>query len=204
MSHGAPATEKTGVIENMFFCMEQPDYEARALTSAQVHTLRKRPVNSAVISTPLCDNVEPMNWKISSLIALVVLVPCLAYLYLSHALFGTGPVTIAIQVLAISLVVWARFTFGIRSFHAAANPTAGGLVTSGPYKYIRHPIYAAILFFVWTGISAHPSLIAVTVGLVASSTTVLRMVAEEKLLVPTYPEYAEYARTTKRVVPFLF
>jgi protein-S-isoprenylcysteine O-methyltransferase Ste14 len=42
----------------------------------------------------------------------------------------------------------ARVTFGRRSFHAAANPTAGGLVTTGPYRLIRHPIYTAACLFV--------------------------------------------------------
>jgi protein-S-isoprenylcysteine O-methyltransferase Ste14 len=95
-------------------------------------------------------------------------VGCLrAWLYLNHAMFGTGPVTIAIQVCAASLMIWARITFGMRSFHGAANPTAGGLVRSGPYKYIRHPIYAAILYFLLAGIAAHPSLLSAAIGLLA-------------------------------------
>jgi hypothetical protein len=40
-------------------------------------------------------------------------------------------------------------TFGARSFHAGANPTDGGVVTAGPYRFFRHPIYAAILYFLW-------------------------------------------------------
>jgi protein-S-isoprenylcysteine O-methyltransferase Ste14 len=144
-----------------------------------------------------------MNLKILSLVALVGLAACVLGLYLNHALFGTGPVTIAIQISAASLMIWARFTFGIRSFHGAANPTAGGLVRSGPYKYIRHPIYAAILYFLWAGIAAHPSLLSVAAGLLATLTSAVRMGAEESLLVRTYPEYREYARTTARVLPFL-
>jgi protein-S-isoprenylcysteine O-methyltransferase Ste14 len=144
-----------------------------------------------------------MNLKILSLVALVVLAACVVFLYLSHALFGTGPVTIAIQACAAALMIWARFAFGIRSFHGAANPTAGGLVRSGPYKYIRHPIYAGILYFLWAGIAAHPSPANAAVGLLASLMSAVRMGAEEKLLVRTYPEYREYARTTARVVPFL-
>jgi protein-S-isoprenylcysteine O-methyltransferase Ste14 len=61
-----------------------------------------------------------------------------------------------------SQLATARVTFGGRSFHVGANPTEGGLVTKGPYRFVRHPI------------------------------------AE------IYPGYAEYARRTKRVVPFLF
>ena len=144
-----------------------------------------------------------MNWKNASLFALVVLIACIWWLGLNKSIFGTSAITITIQVLAISLLVWARFAFGVRSFHAAANPTAGGLVRRGPYKYIRHPIYAAVLYVVWAGIIAHTSVASVGVGLLASAMTALRMVAEEKLLVRTYPEYAEYAQTTKRVVPFL-
>jgi protein-S-isoprenylcysteine O-methyltransferase Ste14 len=144
-----------------------------------------------------------MNWKILSLLALVVLLASVVWLVLIHSMFGAGPITITIQVLAALLMLWARLTFGVRSFHATANPTAGGLVRSGPYKYIRHPIYAAVLYFIWAGIGVHLSWASAAAGLLATAMTVLRMVAEEKLIVLTYPEYAEYARTTARVIPFV-
>jgi protein-S-isoprenylcysteine O-methyltransferase Ste14 len=145
-----------------------------------------------------------MNWKRLSLAAVVGLSACIIGLYLNHlAIFATGPITITIQVIAALLMVWARLTFGIRSFHGTANPTAGGLVKTGPYRYIRHPIYAAILYFLWAGIAAHLSLVTVVVGLLATAFTAVRIVAEEKLLVTKYPGYATYARVTKRVVPFV-
>jgi protein-S-isoprenylcysteine O-methyltransferase Ste14 len=99
---------------------------------------------------------------------------------------------------------WARLTFGLRSFHAAANPTAGGLVTRGPYRYLRHPIYAAVLYFLWAGIAAHPSRTYILVALLASALLGVRMFAEERLLLEEYPEYADYAGRTRRVLPFLF
>ena len=145
-----------------------------------------------------------MNWKWLSLTALVGLVACIVGLYLNnYAIFGAGPATITIQVVAALLMAWARLTFGIRSFHGTANPTAGGLVTTGPYRYIRHPIYAAIIYFLWAGIAAHPSLVTVAIGLLATALTAVRIVAEEKLLVTMYPEYGAYARVTKRLVPFV-
>jgi protein-S-isoprenylcysteine O-methyltransferase Ste14 len=100
-------------------------------------------------------------------------------------------------------MIWARMTFGARSFHAAANTTEGGLVTSGPYRYLRHPIYAAILYFVWAGIGAHFSLRNVLMGAGASGMLALRIYCEEIFLRSVYSGYGEYARRTVRVVPFL-
>jgi len=145
-----------------------------------------------------------MNLNRLSFVALAVLVACIVWLYLNHCIFGTGLVTITIQVFAALLMLWARLTFGMRSFHGTANPTAGGLVRNGPYRYIRHPIYAAILYFVWAGIGAHLSVFSAAAGLLATAMTAARMLAEEKLLLQTYPDYAEYSRTTARVVPLIF
>jgi protein-S-isoprenylcysteine O-methyltransferase Ste14 len=119
----------------------------------------------------------------------------------TDSLLGHGPVTWTLQALAFLLLIWARVTFGRRSFHAAANPTAGGLVTTGPYAYVRHPIYAAILLFVWTGVAANPSWRSLALGLLATGMTAVRIFAEEKMVRAMYPEYEEYAKRVKRVVP---
>lgn len=75
-----------------------------------------------------------------------------------------------------------------------------GLVTTGPYRYIRHPIYTAICLFTVPGVIAHWSWLG---GAVVAS-ALWRMFAEEKLLVRQYPEYSEYAANTWRMIPFVF
>ncbi len=145
-----------------------------------------------------------MAWKRVSLLGLVAAVLCIWALFFRGALFGTGPVTIGVQVAAVGLMIWARITFGLRSFHAAANPTSGRLVTNGPYRFVRHPIYAAVLYFVWAGVAAHPSMMHAIIGLGVTAGFAVRMVAEERLVVGKYPEYADYARRTRRVIPFVF
>ncbi|MGO9009908.1 MAG: methyltransferase family protein [Bryobacteraceae bacterium] len=144
-----------------------------------------------------------MTWKRASVFGFVAAVVCLAWLFYRRAILGNGPVTIGIQVAAAALMVWARVTFGRRSFHAVADPTAGGLVTNGPYRYIRHPIYAAVLYFLWAGIAAHLSVGHAIVALVATAGLAIRIRAEETLIVGKYPEYAAYASRTRRVVPLV-
>jgi protein-S-isoprenylcysteine O-methyltransferase Ste14 len=134
----------------------------------------------------------------------IVLVLAIVGLVYTRSLLARGPAAIALQAAAILLMIWARIAFGIRSFHYAANPTEGGLVTTGPYRFLRHPIYAAILLFLWAGIATNLSPVSVAPGLVATAMLFLRMVFEESLVRQRYPEYADYARRTKRLVPFLF
>ncbi|MFN8583160.1 MAG: isoprenylcysteine carboxylmethyltransferase family protein [Gemmatimonadaceae bacterium] len=138
-----------------------------------------------------------------SIVSLLVMVVALVALYRIGALFSWSPLVIAIQVVALLLMLWARVTFGMRSFHAAANPTAGGLVTTGPYRYIRHPIYTAALLFTWSGALAHASLASLGLALAMTAGAAVRMWCEEQMVTVTYPEYRDYARRTKRVIPGL-
>ena len=125
-------------------------------------------------------------------------------LYEIGVLFSANPITIGLQVLAVALLIWARITFGLRSFHPAANPTAGGLVTTGPYHYIRHPIYTAACLFGWAGVVVHWSLMSVAFGVLLLLGGLVRMLAEEYLVKQLYPEYGEYSRVTKRMLPYVF
>ena len=119
-------------------------------------------------------------------------------------LFSPSPWVIATQAAALTLLLWARLTFGRRSFHAVANPTEGGLVTSGPYRYIRHPIYTAASLFCVAGVVAHWSWGGALLWGVLVGGALLRMRCEEVLVTARYPEYRQYAATTRRMIPYLF
>ena len=139
-----------------------------------------------------------------SILALFVMMVSLVGLVFVHALFSWSPIATGLQICAASLMLWARLTFGMRSFHGAATPTEGGLVTTGPYHYIRNPIYTSIVLFVWAGAVANWSLGVVAMAALATGGALVRMLCEEQLLEQRYPEYASYAKTTKRMVPYLF
>jgi len=142
-----------------------------------------------------------MNLRQVSIAATVVLTVAVISLLLRHSLFARGPLPIALQVVAGALMLWARLTLGGRSFHAGADPTPGGLVTTGPYRSIRHPIYSALLLFIWAGVAAQGSMVSVLTAIVATAAIAVRMGAEEALVAGTYPEYTEYARRTRRIIP---
>jgi protein-S-isoprenylcysteine O-methyltransferase Ste14 len=142
--------------------------------------------------------------KFGSVVVFLLAVLGLIYLIFKKYILSENPVGIVIQVLAVILMVWARITFGVRSFHAVANTTKGGLVTHGPYTWWRHPIYAAVIYFVWAAVFSHPYPDAIVAAFLVSMSLFARMLIEEKFLRATYPEYNDYSKRAKRLIPFLF
>jgi protein-S-isoprenylcysteine O-methyltransferase Ste14 len=80
-----------------------------------------------------------------------------------------------------------------------------GLITTGPYRLVRHPIYLGFVLLA-TGqalaFGSWPALIIVLFGIVP--TFAWRARAEEKLLSRTFGErYAVYQKRTKMIIPYL-
>jgi protein-S-isoprenylcysteine O-methyltransferase Ste14 len=143
--------------------------------------------------------------KAGSLAGLALAIAGLLYLVRNNFIVSTNPVGLAMQGLAIALMIWARFTFGMRSFHAVANTTEGGLVTHGAYRWFRHPIYAAILYFVWGAVlSSYRFPYAIAAASLVSAGLIARLLIEESFLRVAYAQYEAYSKQTKRIVPFLF
>jgi protein-S-isoprenylcysteine O-methyltransferase Ste14 len=80
------------------------------------------------------------------------------------------------------------------------------LVTTGVYRYVRHPMYSA--FFLWAIAQALllPNWIAGPAGLAGFGTLfAFRVAREERMMAATFGEaYQAYAARTRRVVPGVF
>jgi protein-S-isoprenylcysteine O-methyltransferase Ste14 len=113
------------------------------------------------------------------------------------------PMMIA-QACAVLLMIWARLTFGLRSFNLGAAPTDGDLVTTGPYRVWRHPIYAAVIIFTAAAAASHRSWPAVACAVAVIVGLLLRMRSEEQFLSARYPAYPGYAAKTARIIPGVF
>jgi protein-S-isoprenylcysteine O-methyltransferase Ste14 len=79
------------------------------------------------------------------------------------------------------------------------------LVATGMYRYIRHPMYASLLGLAWGTALKDLSAASVALALAASVSLFVTAVAEERENVAQFgPSYAEYMKTTRRFIPFLF
>ncbi len=139
-----------------------------------------------------------------SILGLLLAAAAMAGLLSVHHLFAKNPYLLAGQAAAALLMIWARATFGRRSFHAAAGTSAGELVTTGPYRYWRHPIYASIIYFVWVGQVEAPAAVPLALAAAVSLGLFARMLIEERFLTQAYPQYPKYAEKARRLIPFVY
>lgn len=142
--------------------------------------------------------------KIISKLALLITVVAILYLLFSGNLISLSPLIITGQLLAVALSIWARRSFLGGQFSIHAEPSEGPLLSSGPYQFIRHPMYFAALLLVWASILGHISLVTVAIGLIVAGVVGARIITEEQFLLSHFPGYTEYSRTTKRIIPFIF
>jgi len=80
-------------------------------------------------------------------------------------------------------------------------PEARGLVTHGPYRLVRHPVYLGEIGAVLGLVLGAPSTWNLTAGVIFCAAQGLRMRLEELALVREFPQYAEYAAATPRLLP---
>jgi protein-S-isoprenylcysteine O-methyltransferase Ste14/Flp pilus assembly pilin Flp len=80
-------------------------------------------------------------------------------------------------------------------------PEARGLVTHGPYELVRHPLYLGEFGAVAGLLIASPSPRNLAAGAVFAVAQFTRMHLEERALTREFPEYADYAARTPRLVP---
>ena len=78
------------------------------------------------------------------------------------------------------------------------------LVTSGVYRYIRHPMYSSLLFLTWGALLKSVSMTTLALAVIATVALAATATVEEKENVARFgQEYRDYMKRTRRFVPFV-
>ena len=107
---------------------------------------------------------------------------------------------------AIILGIQSRFILGKSYSPRASHTTSDKVILSGPYRWIRHPLYlAAIVWMIGWPLIIN-SFLGIIAGLFFSLPAIHhRIIAEELSLRETYgKEYIEYQNKTWRLLPYIF
>jgi protein-S-isoprenylcysteine O-methyltransferase Ste14 len=143
--------------------------------------------------------------------------PISSYILVGLQLFALGALTyfgpmpahtilgIASQLIGLILAFWAVYEMRKSRLSVLPDLQAGArLVTSGPYKILRHPMYTSLLLLYIPLTLEMPSLNKflffglLTIALFGKTTY------EEKLLAKNFPEFENYKKSSYIMLPFIW
>jgi protein-S-isoprenylcysteine O-methyltransferase Ste14 len=107
-------------------------------------------------------------------------------------------------VAGMLILVWARQNLGRNCSQTVANKVGHELVTSGPYCYVRHPMYAgALIACIGSAIVCGGAFVFLLI--ILGALFLWRVGAEDALMAAQFPgQYPDYKRRTRALVPFLW
>lgn len=171
---------ESGNFTNVFFAIEQ------GLLVGMFLTRRRSEYTSS----------RPMDWVVATLGGWMPL------LMRPHELGGTAQLLGASVQIAGLLMVFVSFSTLGRSFGVVAANR--GLKVGGPYRLVRHPIYFAHTVTLTGFLMANFWWYNLTIFVLVAVFQVLRIAAEERVLVATTPYESYRARVRYRLIPGLY
>ena len=125
-----------------------------------------------------------------------------------HRAVVTSPVLqgigMALFVAGLGLAVWARVHLGRNWGTPMSEKVDAELVTSGPYRYIRNPIYSGLILAA-IGTSVAISWYWLVAAVLMGAYFVYSAGVEEQTMLRLFPDsYPEYRRSTRKLIPFVF
>lgn len=113
--------------------------------------------------------------------------------------FGT-----AVFVAGLALAVWARVYLGRNWGTPMSERIDPDLITTGPYRFVRHPIYTGIIL-AFAGTTMAVSLYWVLPLVLVGAYFVYSATVEEHTMLRAFPDaYPAYRKRTKMLIPFVF
>lgn len=105
----------------------------------------------------------------------------------------------------IYIAVWALISMQRGTFRVMPEPARKAQLTqSGPYRWLRHPMYSAVILAALGATISHATLMHALIFVALVVVLLLKIRREEHYLLQTYDEYAPYMKRTRALIPFIY
>ena len=126
------------------------------------------------------------------------------FIMLTGKIIPSNPVLFIFLIISLLFAIWAMAEMKFRFNIFPALLQNSSLVTSGPFKLVRHPIYSSLLLMTMIWIFSDPTLPRIIVWLILTGVLNLKIHIEEKILTGEFPDYIDYKSKTKKLIPFIY
>jgi protein-S-isoprenylcysteine O-methyltransferase Ste14 len=117
---------------------------------------------------------------------------------------GVQCAVVVLMVVGLAICFWARITLGRNWSGMVVFKEGHELIQTGPYRFVRHPIYTGMFAMVIGTAVEFNAPIAYGAAVVLITVLTLKSKQEEKLMVEHFPEqYTAYRAHTKAIIPFV-
>jgi protein-S-isoprenylcysteine O-methyltransferase Ste14 len=124
---------------------------------------------------------------------------------------GMNGLLVALQLLGYVMAMAGLCIAALAAFNLGKNltplphPRDGGLlVQTGLYRYVRHPIYCGVILLALAWLLIHPNQLILLYVVGLSIFFDLKTRKEEMWLTEKFPEYTEYQKRVKKLIPGLY
>jgi len=101
--------------------------------------------------------------------------------------------------------IWSRVSLGREWSGYATYKKDHGLVTRGPYRFVRHPIYFSLVLMLIGAFLYYGYLFILIVFVIVIIDFMIRMIQEEKMMTGLFgKKYLDYTKRTWRLIPFVY
>lgn len=129
----------------------------------------------------------------------------LAIIGLTGPLVANQFLLLFVEAVGLFLGMWAVWSMRVGYFNIAPEPLNWSkMVSRGPYRIIRHPMYLALLLTTLPLVISYFSYLRAALWIILLVNLLLKMSYEEGLLHKKFPEYASYSGRTSRLLPGLY
>ncbi len=145
------------------------------------------------------------NGKLYPYFLVSVQLGCLLFIAISAPVVSNNIAGLLLESTGIFLAIHAIYIVKIKNVNVTPTVKQGSeLVTSGPYRIIRHPMYIAQLIAVLPLIIDYFSWCRLAAIIILLIVLLLKIEYEEKQLIAHFPEYTEYMKATSRMIPYIY
>jgi protein-S-isoprenylcysteine O-methyltransferase Ste14 len=124
------------------------------------------------------------------------------FILLSGAVVAQVMIYLLVQIFGALLVIWALITLKV---HKKKDQLPKGyfFIQTGPYEIIRHPVYAGYLLIMISFVEIEFTFLRLIALIILGASILMKILREEDLMKQKVPEYTEYMKKTKALIPYL-